>query len=140
MFVIPAIAVFLTFVYLRPHEIFAAARPLTVNLVAGVVMLGFLLDLGTGKLRGRLTALHGAIVGLFGWYLLRRWPFAAALSGSRLRSRGACAATTDRSRAVALWTELWTCADSETPVFAGALVHTAGCDRRSGRVGSVSNW
>lgn len=70
MFVIPAIAVFLVFVYLRPHELTEVARPLTVNLVAGLVAFGFLLDVGIARLRLRLTALHFAIVGLFVWYLL----------------------------------------------------------------------
>jgi hypothetical protein len=53
MFVIPAIAALLTFVYLRPHEVVELLRPLTLGGVVGIVGYTYVLDLRLGKVRPR---------------------------------------------------------------------------------------
>src|SRR5882724_8071625 len=53
MFVIPAIAALLTFVYLRPHEVVELLRPLTLAGVVGIVGYTYVLDLRLGRVRPR---------------------------------------------------------------------------------------
>jgi hypothetical protein len=70
MFAIPAAAMFFTFVFLRPHEIFEALRTFNVNLVSGLVAYGMVLDYGTGRLRPRGSPLLYAMLGLLAWYII----------------------------------------------------------------------
>jgi hypothetical protein len=53
MFVLPAISALLTFLFLRPHEVFEIMRPLTLAGVLAAVALGYVLDLRLGLLRPR---------------------------------------------------------------------------------------
>jgi hypothetical protein len=57
MFVIPTIAALLLFVYFRPHEIFETLKPLTFNLIAGLLVWGYAMDARLGFVRPRKTAL-----------------------------------------------------------------------------------
>ena len=57
MFVIPTIAALLLFVYFRPHEIFETLKPLTFNLIAGLLVWGYAMDVRMGFVRLRSTAL-----------------------------------------------------------------------------------
>ena len=57
MFVIPTIAALLLFVYFRPHEIFETLKPLTFNLIAGLLAWGYAMDARSGFVRPRKTAL-----------------------------------------------------------------------------------
>lgn len=70
MFVVPSIAVLLTFVYWRPHEIFEALRPLTLNLVMGLVAFGYVLDARLGVTRPRSSPLLVVLGILFVWCLV----------------------------------------------------------------------
>src|SRR3954466_6810844 len=70
MFVIPTIAVLFTFVYMRPHEIWEAMRPLNVNVVAALVAVGFVLGARVGAVRLRGSPLLIGMVCLFMWCLI----------------------------------------------------------------------
>jgi hypothetical protein len=70
MFVIPAIAVLFTFVYLRPHELFESMSRLNVNLVSVLVAFALVLDWRVGALKVRRSPLLVALVLLFVWSLI----------------------------------------------------------------------
>ena len=57
MFAIPTIAALLLFVYFRPHEIFEALKPVSFNLIAGLLVWGLVMDVRMGFARLRSTAL-----------------------------------------------------------------------------------
>jgi hypothetical protein len=57
MFTVPCIAALFLFVYFRPHEIFEALKPLTFNVIAGLLVWGYAMDLRTGFVRPRGTPL-----------------------------------------------------------------------------------
>src|SRR3954470_10658691 len=57
MFAIPTIAALLLYVYFRPHDIFEALKPLSFNLIAGLLAWGLVMDIRMGFVRLRGTAL-----------------------------------------------------------------------------------
>lgn len=57
MFVVPTIAALFLFVYFRPHEVFESLKPLTFNLIAGLLAWGYAMDARLGFVRPRKTAL-----------------------------------------------------------------------------------
>jgi hypothetical protein len=77
MFVIPAIAALFTFVFLRAHEVFAALRPVTINVLLAVIALAYALDvrLGFARPRGsRLLVLIGALFSMAVFSILVKAP------------------------------------------------------------------
>jgi hypothetical protein len=65
MFVIPAIAALLTFVYLRPQEVFEILRPLALSGLVGVFAYTYALDLRLGYVRPKGSPLLYALLALF---------------------------------------------------------------------------
>ena len=55
MLILPALAVLLTYVYWRPHQVFEFLSPITVNFVVILSLFGLVLDL-----RLRATKLRGS--------------------------------------------------------------------------------
>ena len=55
MLVMPALAALLAFVCLRPHEVFESLSPLTFNLMAAMVIFGYVLDVRLRVSRPRTT-------------------------------------------------------------------------------------
>lgn len=70
MLVIPALSALFLFVMMRPHEVFEAVRPLTFNAMAGLVLLGFALDVRLRVSRPRLDPLIKAGLVYFGFAVL----------------------------------------------------------------------
>src|SRR5262245_6506392 len=71
MFVIPGIVVLVTYVYVRPHEIFEALRTVSFPMVVSLGLFGYLVDVKVGAARlprpSPLLVLGGAF---FGWAML----------------------------------------------------------------------
>src|SRR5207253_1381031 len=57
MFVVPAIGALLVFVYFRPHDIFEILKPLSFNLIAGLLAWGYVMDVKMHFVRPRGSAL-----------------------------------------------------------------------------------
>jgi hypothetical protein len=70
MFLVPSIALLLTFIYMRPHEVFEVLRPLDINLIAALVLFSFVLDVRSGAVRLRGSWLLFGMLGLFGWFVV----------------------------------------------------------------------
>ena len=65
MFVIPALAALFTFLFLRPHEVFAPLHGLTINMLFGAIALCYLLDARLGFSRpsgSKLLVLLGSLI------------------------------------------------------------------------------
>jgi hypothetical protein len=65
MFLIPALTALMTYVYLRPQEVFELFRPVTIMSVLAVVALAYVLDLRFGFSRPRFSPVTFALAGLF---------------------------------------------------------------------------
>jgi O-Antigen ligase len=65
MFVLPAIAALLAFVFLRLHEVVEVLRPLTINVLVAVIVLAYVLDVRLGFVRPRGSPLLVLILGMF---------------------------------------------------------------------------
>src|SRR5438477_12515908 len=57
MFAIPTIAALLLFLYVRPHEMFEVLKPVSFNVIAGLLVWGLAMDVRMGFARLRSTAL-----------------------------------------------------------------------------------
>jgi len=64
MFVIPAIAALLTFVYLRPQEVFDVLRPVALSGMVGAVAYAYALDVRLGKVRPKGSPILYILVAL----------------------------------------------------------------------------
>jgi O-antigen ligase len=65
MFLIPALTTLLTYIYLRPQEVYEALRPVTITWMLGLTAYAYVLDLRLGYTRPRGSQVQTALLALF---------------------------------------------------------------------------
>jgi hypothetical protein len=70
MLILPTLVTLLTYLYWRPHQIWAVFSPLTINVAVALVVFTYALDWRTGNLRPRGSALLGLLTTFAIWCLI----------------------------------------------------------------------
>ncbi len=70
MLILPAIVTLLTYLYWRPHQIWSAFTPLTINVAVALVAFAYLLDWRTGNLKPRGSALLALLATFSIWCVI----------------------------------------------------------------------
>jgi len=70
MFLIPALTALMTYIYLRPQEVFEAMRPVTIVWMLGITSYAYVLDLRLGVTRPRGSQVQTALLALFAFAVM----------------------------------------------------------------------